>query len=321
MAFNNFKIIKLSRVFCDDAFCYRHVIQDPILKNSICRCGIQIQIIVRIKNGRCQIVAGHRRVAAARALKRKEIPVFEVNEKTSSGSAWLLNLISNWRQETSDMDRARALAKTVRKFKFSVSEARDSVMPLLGLPSDTRLLELYVKADSLPQDIKDLFEEKKIPFRACGTILRFSGKDRDVFAKEIGKKMQLTTSQFVQAADWLADVTRRDGKTLAAVLRAEPFKRILGHRKMDPRTRAGHFFDAVKRARFPRYEGSLEKFGKARTALLKKVPGLGIDPAAGFEEQGIDLRARLKTSRDLERVLAKLSANQTAVHDLFEVLP
>ena len=140
------------------------------------------------------------------------------------------------------------------------------------------------------------------------------------FARRIGSSVRLTTSQFLQTAEWLADVVKKEGNDLAAVLRQGPFREVLGHEKMDPRTKADQFFNAVKKTRFPGYEAYLEKFEKTRPLILREEKDLRIGPAAGFEDRGIDLQARVKTPEDLDRILQKLSENRPALNSLFDFM-
>jgi len=99
-------------------------------------------------------------------LKLKEVPVL-VAEKMKPKDVFLLNLVSNWKQGCSDMDRARALGLASQEFHFKEHEILSVVMPLLGLVSDKAVLEFYRRSDRFPASFKDLIEDGKMPFRGC----------------------------------------------------------------------------------------------------------------------------------------------------------
>lgn len=301
-------------------FCCRHTVKDLALAGSIRRYGILVPLVVQNFHGKYRIIAGHRRFEAARALKLKKVPVLEIDENVSAKDAFILGLVSNWRQEFSDMDRARTIAKAIHTFGFTSESVSIAVAPLLGLTADQKTLDLYLKADAMPAPLKDLFEQKKIPFRSCSTLLRFSREDQEFFAAKIGARMRLTSSQVVQAAEWLADVVKRENQPLKSVLARPVFREIFGHATMDPRTRADRFFNAVKRLRFPGYAAYLEQFEKTRSLILREDGEIRIEPPAGFEEKGINLCARVKTPEDLDRILQKLSKSRSALISLFDFM-
>jgi ParB/RepB/Spo0J family partition protein len=309
---------KLQDILKDDAFCCRYTLLDNVLLASVRKFGVLVPVMVQRQNGKFRVIAGHRRVEAARSLKIKQVPVIEVPGELSAREAFTLGLISNWRQEMSEMDRAKALGRAAGEFRFSREEVLGTIMPLLGMPSDVNVLDLYLKADGMPSELKDLFDRRKVPFKGCGALLRFSNPDQVLFARRIGAKMQLTSSQIVQAAEWLADIMKRDGIPLRKLLENAAFRKVLRHPSMDPRTRADQFMNAVKRLRYPCYTERNEAFEKKCAPVLRGVPALRIEPAAGFEEKGFDLHARIKNAGDLDRVLQKLSESRLELNSLFD---
>lgn len=312
--------VKMAEISRQMPFCYRFRLGDRVLEDSIRRQGVLIPLTVQKLGNRYRVLAGHKRLEIARKLGCKKIPVYEIEKKLSAKDGLIFSLISNWRQDVSEMDRARALTKALQEFGFKADEVRNVVMPLLGLPEEQGVLGLYLKADAMALSVKDLFDEKKLPFRGVSALLRFSTKDQDCFARCLGSKMRLTASQFVQVADWLADIVKRDNKSLALVLKQNLLRKILNHPKMDPRTKADQFFAAIKKLRFPDYEAYLERFEKIRPLILREGKDIRFNPVAGFEDKGIDLHARVRTPADLERVLQKLSDSRSALNSLFDFM-
>jgi len=264
------------------------------------------------------VIAGHKRFYAAQALKMKAVPVL-VAEKMKPKDAFLLSLVSNWKQGCSDMDRARALGMAALEFHFKEQEILSSLMPLLGLPEEKSLAEFYRKADQFPSSFKDLVEDGQLPLRGVLPFLKFSKNDQDYFAKNIGSKMRLTSSQLFQAGEWLSDIMKGTGKCLREVCTAHKLLEKLDMRGMDPRMKADRFFARVKKLRFPGYSLYLETFEERRSDILQDAKELRLEPVQGFEEPGFELHARVKTPGELDRLLQKLSLKRSLLNSLFEI--
>ena len=161
----------------DGPFCYRYRLEDAELLASVKALGILMPVVVTNAE-RPVAIAGHKRLYAAQALKMKEVPVL-VAEKMEPKAAFLLNLVSNWKQGCSDMDRAQALGMAAREFHFKENEILSVVMPLLGLLEDKAALEFYREADQFPPSFKDLIEDRQLPLRGVLPFLKFSKNDSE----------------------------------------------------------------------------------------------------------------------------------------------
>jgi ParB family transcriptional regulator, chromosome partitioning protein len=112
------------------------------LKESIKEKGILQPIIVRKKAAGYEVVAGERRLRAARALNLKEIPVIVKN--VSDEESLVLALVENiQREELNAIEEAQAFKKLIDNFGLS----QDNIAKSLGKDSSTvsnllRLLRL-----------------------------------------------------------------------------------------------------------------------------------------------------------------------------------
>ncbi|MDD5226450.1 MAG: ParB N-terminal domain-containing protein [Candidatus Omnitrophica bacterium] len=318
MALCDPKVVKISRISKKTPYCFRYRLQDNALKISVKRSGILMSVVVT-PGERPVVIAGHKRLWAAQALKLKEVPVF-VAEKMEPQDAFLLNLVSNWKQGFSDIDRARALGMAARNFHFKEREILSVVMPLLGLSEDKAVLELYQRVDQFTPAFKDFVEDSELSLRGVLPFLKFSRDDQDYFAKNIGARMKLTSSQLFQAGEWLADVMKGTGKCLWKLCKEKKILSRLNTQGMDPRTKADRFFAHIKRLRFPRYSLYLEEFVTRRSKVLRDAKELRLEPVQGFEEPGFELHARVKTPAELDSLLRKLSSKRSLLNSLFEIV-
>lgn len=302
----------------DSPFCYRYRLDDPSLQASIKQYGIRMPIVVS-EALRPVVISGHKRLHAARSLKIKEVPVL-VAGQLSPKDAFLLNLVSNWKQTCSDMDRAQALGMAAREFGFVEGELLSEIMPLLGLPQDNAMLELFLKVDTAPISLKDFIDRGQLPLRGVAWLLKCPGRDQEYFAEKIGSQMKLTSSQLLQTGEWLLDKMRGTGKSLGEFCRKFKVLEGLDVPGMDPRTKADKFFARLKRLRSPRYSEYLEGFEEKAASILRDTKAIRLEPVQGFEEPGFELHARVKTPGELELLLRKIAEKRSALNSLFEIM-
>ncbi len=299
-------------------YCYRYHLQDDFLQASIKHAGIMMPVLVTAGDHPV-VIAGHKRLYAAKLLKLKTVPVFSVKAMDKRES-FLLNLATNWKQDFSEIDRAQALGMAMRELRFSEADTIRVIMPILGLPGDKTLLGIYLKVDQCPVPVKDLVADGQMPLRGMTFLLRFSLADQTTFARKICGKAKLTSSQLLQAGEWLADLIKGSGKDLETILADHKVLEGLDVRGMDPRTKADKLFAAIKRLRFSGYSRYLEVFDERRAGVLQGVKDLRVEPVQGFEEPGFELRARVKSAGDLDRLLSLISEKRSALNSLFEIM-
>lgn len=117
------------------------------LKASIKEKGVLQPILVRKRNGQYEVIAGERRLRAARALSLPEIPA--IIKDVTDQEAFVIALIENiQREELNPIEEAEAYRKLIEEFEYtqetvarSVGKDRSTVgnlLRLLKLPIDIR---------------------------------------------------------------------------------------------------------------------------------------------------------------------------------------
>jgi len=96
------------------------------LKASIKEKGVLQPILVREKEGRYEVVAGERRLKAARAIDLKEIPV--IIKDVTDQEAFVIALVENiQREELNPIEEAEAYRKLIEEFSYTQEEVARSV--------------------------------------------------------------------------------------------------------------------------------------------------------------------------------------------------
>ena len=169
------------------------------LKASIKEKGILVPVLVRLKDGKYQVVAGERRLKAARSLSVQEIPA--IVREVSDQEALVLALIENiQREELNPIEEAEAYKKLIEEFRYtqdmvaeSVGKDRSTVtnlLRLLKLPAEiqqsvydgglsvghARAL-LGVESPGEQKKFFDLVLKKGLSVRELEEIVRSGAKD------------------------------------------------------------------------------------------------------------------------------------------------
>ena len=169
------------------------------LKASIKEKGILVPILVRLKDGKYQVVAGERRLKAARSLSVQEIPA--IVREVSDQEALVLALIENiQREELNPIEEAEAYKKLIEEFRYTQDMVAESVgkdrstitnlLRLLKLPAEIRQSVydgglsvgharalLGVEASGEQKRLFDLVIRKGLSVRELEELVRSGAKD------------------------------------------------------------------------------------------------------------------------------------------------
>ena len=125
------------------------------LKESIAERGVLQPVIVRKKAGRYELVAGERRLRAAKLAKLETIPA--MIKQVSDSEALEIALVENLqREDLNPIDEARGYSELIKRFKLTQEElARKIAKDRSTIANVLRLL-------NLPEEVKAGLENGKI---------------------------------------------------------------------------------------------------------------------------------------------------------------
>ncbi len=125
------------------------------LKASIKEKGVLQPILVRLKNGQYEVVAGERRLRAVRALGIKEVPV--VVKELTDQETLVVALVENiQREDLNPIEEAEAFRRLIEEFHYtqekvaqSVGKDRTTVSNLLRLLKLPKIVQEYVYSNKI----------------------------------------------------------------------------------------------------------------------------------------------------------------------------
>ena len=196
------------------------------LKASIKEKGVLVPVLVRQKNGRYEVVAGERRLKAARSLDIKEIPAI-VREVTDQ-EALVLALVENiQREELNPIEEAEAYKKLIEEFHYT----QDMVAGSVGKDRSTvtNLLRLL----KLPQEIQRSVYDGKLSVGHARALLSIEavGEQKRFFDLVMKKGLSVRELEDLVrpgAGDKLRRAKVKEGKDYEVAALEEKLQNVLG---------------------------------------------------------------------------------------------
>lgn len=173
------------------------------LADSISAYGILQPLTVRDRGGVYELVAGERRLRAARIAGLREVPclIAEVGEEDAA----LLALIENLQRRDLDyMEEAAAIARLIRRYGLSQQQAAEK----LGKSQPTIANKLRLLRLSAP--VIDCLRQYGLTERHARTLLRLTDPEQQLAAARHIGKLGLNVAQTEQYIDQLTAENRTE---------------------------------------------------------------------------------------------------------------
>lgn len=156
------------------------------LKASIKDKGVLQPILVRPDGEGYEVIAGERRLRAARALGMDEVPVIIKN--VSLQEAFVIALVENiQREELNAIEEAQAYARLTKEYQFSREEVAKAVA------KDPSTVSNAMRLLSLPDYIQDAVIDEKVSMGHARALLAVENevRQRQLFEKVIAKSLSV----------------------------------------------------------------------------------------------------------------------------------
>ena len=196
------------------------------LKASIKEKGVLQPILVRKRGGQFEVIAGERRLRAARALNLKEIPAIIKN--VTDQEAFIIALIENiQREELNPIEEAEAYQRMIEEFEYT----QESVAQSVG--KDRSTISNMLRILKLPTDIRNSIADGRISMGHARALLSLEvSSERDkLFALIMNKGLSVREVEgLVQSKSkgGTRRVKRTENKGRDVIALEEDLQRALG---------------------------------------------------------------------------------------------
>ncbi len=266
------------------------------LAGSVARHGLLRPPLVAGRDGGWVLVAGHRRVAAARAAGLDPVPVRAV-DPLDRPALWDLLLEDQLASGSlNPVEQGRYLRLRTADTGETLGQLAPAVFPRLGLPPRAGAARDPLWIADLPGDLLQAFADGRLP--APGVrLLVGAPRDDAVAVLERLRRFRVGVNRFGELVQGILECAWRDGLPVAAWLEREG----LADRPGDPDALRA----AVRRRRYPALAGYEDRF-RRDLAGLGLPDGARIAHPRGFEGGRLTLSVSFETLDDLGRALDRL---------------
>ena len=310
-----YKIIPLTEISRKFPFSARYALQDPLLWDSVARRGVLKPVVIASS----VIISGHKRFLAAEAAGFKEIPAFEIQGARNPEDLYLLAVFSNWNQVQDDLDRAWAIERAVSDFKWDEKTVLEDILPALGIEPQRHFLEEYREIAGLAAPVLEAIHSGRLPFRGARVLARFSASGQSDFANRITSQAALTTNQLIKAGEWLYDLMKIKGDSLAGLLKSSGLEALLETSSEDRRQKGEKFCAQLRALRFPELVRKERDF-ESLAGKIEANQGVSLEAPSYFEGEGLTLRAKLANPEALDKLAAVLERKRKLFNSLFDIM-
>lgn len=313
------KFLKISEIDQKADYSLRYSFADPLLKLSLEKFGVQMPLAVATpeKGKTRQLIAGHKRLAAARELGFEAVPVYELSEQ-SPGKLFAFALLSNLNQGWTDLDRSSALRKATEVFHFSQEEVTAFWLPVLGLVPSPKVLNYYLAAAKLDPELQKLIAAGLLAFRGSWELAVWPADEQHLFAQKVAAPAALSANDLTHAVRWTTDL-KRQGKSLSEILSRQEIREIFENSVWDRVQKGRVFMTALRHLRYPNLTRFEDTFTQISHQALGPLKDIRLNPPENFEDEGFYLNASLRDKEGLTQLEEFLKDKKDLLNSLFDI--
>jgi hypothetical protein len=275
------------------------------LRTSIAKFGVLNPPYVLENSGsKPTVVAGYRRLSAARELGWPDIVCKMLPEDFPPFEALLLNLYDNLvHRRLNNIEKAMTLDRLTRFLPREQVVA--DFMPMLDLRPNKHTLELFLSLVDLEETIKISVARERLSLRVAG-LMSGIGTDDRLRINELFTSLKWSFNQQWETTQWVMEIASREGRSIKGIIDEGDITEVLGNDRMNDPQKVKAIVKILKARRFPSLLNMETRFRKG-LIHLSLPSGVRITPPPSFEGLHYKLEIAFTKGQELKEVLAELS--------------
>ncbi|MBM3333739.1 ParB N-terminal domain-containing protein [Candidatus Sumerlaeota bacterium] len=272
------------------------------LKRSVGKVGVLQPLVVRrrLSDGRCQIVCGFGRAAAAQQANLATVPAYVLGCETTDFDCLNLALNDNLgHRRVNPIEQAIALTK-LGQFVDREHLIAD-YMELPGMRSSGPLLVRALALMHLTDRLQLAVAEGRMEEKVGAALARLPRDDQERFACLLDV-CRPSVSVVREWAEALLDISRRDKRSVSEILGTPDIAAILGSGEITDAQRTSALRHHIHNLRYPTLAQREAQFAKTVSAL-RLPPSMRLEAAAGFETDEMCLQIRFTNEEQLREAI------------------
>lgn len=300
-----YKIVPITDIDLSDDR-YRITFQPQLegLKTSIKEIGILHPPLLE-QEIRYRIVSGYKRILVAKEVGIREIKahIYYQGEQQPD-ELFLLNLYENLgTRSLNHVEKAIAIHKLMNLCRATAAVLQN-FLPLLGLGSNPKVLEMYLSLTELEPQVQQLVADEVISVELAYRLARLSPSERLRYC-DLVSQLRLGRNRQRQFLEWLHDLKLLQGKSIDSILRDPQIKGILDDEKTSPSEKTDRIQRVLRQRRYPIFTEVEERFLRLRKAM-KLPPNISFNPPPYFEGRRYRLEFTFKDGQEFSRTVEVL---------------
>jgi hypothetical protein len=285
---------------------------DPApLQHSLLNAGMVNPPIVREEiNAKATIIAGFRRIHAARSLGWKSVPCrFVSRSEVGDFEGLMINLHDNLTVRTlNEIEKGMVLSRLAAH--LGTEDILSRFMPLLGMASHYPLYRLYLEIEKgLSVEEKEYVAQGSVSFTALKAAIAFEPNSRIALLRTL-HELRLNINQQLQFLDYMLDLSNSNHKSIVEMLKEPPLGDLCGQTSINRPQKARAILNYLRSIRLPALSQAEQGF-KASVSRLNLPGGVRIEPPPYFEGPELKMEIRFRDGRDLKKKVDHLAQIQT----------
>lgn len=256
---------------------------------------------------RDQIVCGRRRIKACKKIGHKETAAGIIENAPSDLSLFELNIYDNISiRELNIIEKSIILNKLHKEFNINDEDIAKRYFSLLKIPVSMRYFNKYIWLCSLSDNLKKDIVERNISLDTICIMKDWPQSVRDE-TLQLVLSFGFGNNKVNEIVDLLRDISLRDNAPVDAPFRLDAWKKI----KDDPRVsyyRKGEWLRGfLTKKRYPIHSEFKDNVKRIISKLdLKDDISFELNNLLSWEDDGINIKAKYKSRKDLEKIIEKL---------------
>lgn len=275
------------------------------LKRSISRFGIiNAPYLIKNKGGWYSVVAGYKRLLAAKELAWKDAECRIFPDSFPGYDALLFNLEDNLlHRELNIIEKAMVIE---RLSTFLDSEKIiGEYLPLFHIPVTRNNLILYLNLNDLEESVKISLAKEIISLKVADLMRTIDKEDR-LSINNLFNHFRFSFNQQLQLFQYLEEISKREGRPIRDIVDGTKIRTIMQDTNMNNPQKAKAIAATLKNIRFPALSGAQKAFKKG-VDRLSLPSGVSIVPPPFFEGVEYRLEIVFTNGKELADKIQKLN--------------
>lgn len=313
--------VPLASIDCEDLTYRISTSSDPdALLPSMQRIGILNPPVLIPENDTFRIVCGFARIAAAGQLAWKEVPGRILPKETSRKTCAEFAVIDNCAcPPLNAVEQGRCLM-----LLSGIIEDTGQLVGwanALGLRVNLKMAANLLSVPQMNHCLQRGLINQSIALPVALQIHEMENEKAVEVLSDLLVQLNISLNRQRELIDWVEAISRREGKSVHAILNEQDIRALRHDEQIDSRQRSAKIRQYLKKRRYPRMVEAEERYREYRRQV-KLSDGMELVPPPFFEGDAYSLRISFRSSEDLKSIQKNIEdlAHSDALGDLLKTV-